>query len=273
VLQELHHAELADGVVEREVLSRVIIPPKGFLVLRSKVEDEFEREMVDSGAKLESPIRKGLAVVPRKSHSKPTFEQLSQRLSMTNSRLRWLHQLFESHLVGDHDGQETYCGYPEKPASISKLHMRNLMMEVKPTITEAEFEARFARIDEDCSGHIEFDEFVVWLREEEVKVEMRGTRKSFEELAECYSVTPEVIRYLHNHFESMINDGEDGYPQKPLPIATSDAFTLIQQLTPNETWEHFNAHVYVVDTTGKKSLDFDEFLEVLDFDQLPPELL
>merc|ERR1740138_1370845 len=51
ILQEMHHAEIADGVVERDILQKVLVAPVGFTALTHKIEDELERraEGGDSG--------------------------------------------------------------------------------------------------------------------------------------------------------------------------------------------------------------------------------
>merc|ERR1740129_196237 len=78
------------------------------------------------------------------------------------------------------------CLYPECPAALKKNQMRALIREVQPDLTDAEFEARFQRIDVDGSGMVEFDEFVTWVREDEVKISggADGSEKmTLEELA------------------------------------------------------------------------------------------
>jgi hypothetical protein len=49
VLQEIHNAELADGVVEREVLEKVLVPPSGFMALKLRVADELEKRAEAKG--------------------------------------------------------------------------------------------------------------------------------------------------------------------------------------------------------------------------------
>jgi len=48
--------------------------------------------------------------------------------------------------------------------------MKELILEVVPSLSEAEFEARFMRIDTDGSGVVEYDEFVTWVHMDEVQV-------------------------------------------------------------------------------------------------------
>merc|ERR1711862_541437 len=98
---------------------------------------------------------------------------------------------------------------------ISKAQMRDLMNEVRPDMPQEEFDMRFRRIDEDGSGMIEFDEFVTWVREDEVRIVGASARKmSFEELAGVYNQTVPLIRYLYDCFvDALPPDGEeDQYP-------------------------------------------------------------
>merc|ERR1719378_95527 len=168
------------------------------------------------------------------------MDALCVRLGMTMPRLKWLHELFESYLTGasewseEDDKPPPTCNYPDNPAFLTKEQMRELMKEVKPDIAEDEFGARFQRIDEDSSGKIEFDEFVTWVREDEVKIVGSSTRKyNFEELAGMHNQHIEVIKYLYSCFQEQLPDGEeDHYPENPVAMAKARVKTLATILTP-----------------------------------------
>merc|ERR1719326_100276 len=131
-----------------------------------------------------------------------------------------MHQLFEGFLQTD-DGEPMFCNYPAEPGVLNKDQMKNLMAEVKPDMTDEEFEARFQRIDEDGSGEIEFDEFAIWVRQDEVRIVGVSSRKlSLQELAELYNESMQVVGYIHSLFlDLMPEDEDDDYPQNPGSLA------------------------------------------------------
>ena len=55
--------------------------------------------------------------------------------------------------------------------ALSKGEMRDLYADIKPDMTDEDFETSFVEIDKDGSGEIEFDEFVFWLFLEEVALD------------------------------------------------------------------------------------------------------
>eukprot|EP00927_Polykrikos_kofoidii_P029584 TRINITY_DN25569_c0_g1_i1.p1 TRINITY_DN25569_c0_g1~~TRINITY_DN25569_c0_g1_i1.p1 ORF type:complete len:767 (+),score=197.63 TRINITY_DN25569_c0_g1_i1:64-2364(+) len=282
VLQDLFGAELADGVVERDCLEQALVEPSGIVRLKRQVEDELEREeneeeghlgIIQRNASFDEVCHAGGVGKP-KQKVKASFEELSHRLGMTMARLKWLHELFVGFLQGEEEEENSdtrTCGYPENPAALEKAQMKALMQEVRPGIGEDEFQARFKRIDEDSSGLIEFDEFVIWVREDEVRIVGASSRKmSLEELAEIHVEPIEVIRYLHGCFQDQFPEGTvDDYPRKPAGLPKHEVKQLLSILTPDMTDEDFETSFHLVDINQKERLDFDEFLEVIDLEELP----
>lgn len=270
MLQKVHHVELCDGVVDGEVLKQVLVPPVGFNLLRGKVEYEMERK-ADNGQKFDDD---GLLL---QSDEKPTKEQLASRLGMTISRLEWLHKLFESFLQPDvPGGLAPVCLYPECPASLNKEQMRALVSEVEPHLSHAQFDARFKRLDSDGSGLIEFDEFAAWVHSSDVRVAGASTIKmTFEEIANRYQETVELISYLHSCFQDQMPDGViDGYPSDPAGLSKQEAKFLAGIITPGFDPVEFDDNFDVVDAGSRQKgfCDFDEWVELLELDDLPAEL-
>merc|ERR1719379_1260513 len=146
----------------------------------------------------------GVAPSPRPVETaKPSFETLCRQHRMTMARMHWLHAQFVEFLppVG---GVPQRCGYPENPAALTKNDVQNLMAEVKPDMTLAEFEQKFIQIDTDGSGELEFDEFVQWLGEDELELdgEADKTKPTKEDLAKRFKVSIERIEELHEAFSS-----------------------------------------------------------------------
>lgn len=278
-LQEIYQAEIADGVVEQEVLSKVLVPPVGFHMLRSKILDEIEsREDAGGLGNLERAISiGGEAMRVGGASKKPSVDLLCERLGVTMSRMEWLHRLFESFLEPDpkNPGVPPVCLYPDAPASIKKDHMRALMKELRPTMEEVEFEARFRRIDSDGSNQIEFDEFVMWVREDEVRVAGAGAmeKMTFEELAVVYSQTVDLIKYLHQTFEDAFPLGDrDGYPSEPKSLGKAEVRQLVARLAPEMSDAEFETQFQITTFSKKDTLEFDEFLEILPIEELPAEI-
>lgn len=277
ILQEMHHAELADGVVERETLEKVLVPPTGFMSLKLKIADELERRAEAKG-EMEHLLMDDMRRVPSSNPlgKKPSLEQLSDRLGMSLSRIEWLHQLFESYMDPDPENPDELPEdtYPDNPGFINKVKMKELILEVQPDLGEHEFDARFQRIDQDCSGRVEFDEFVTWIHADEVRVVGGSNKKmTFEELAAAHDEALEVIMYLYNCFQDALPEGAvDQYPDAPEGLNKDELKDLIMILTPNVSADDAYQGFDSVDVDGKERLDFDEFLEVLNMDELPQEL-
>lgn len=272
MLQKVHHVEVCDGVVDGEVLSQVLVAPVGFGMLRAKVEYELERkaERGDESEQADSPrIDLSLEV-------KPTMEQLAQRLGMSMSRLQWLHGLFESFLKKEDGQPPPCCMYPECPASLDKDAMRSLVHEVEPNLSRAQFDARFKRLDRDGSGLIEFDEFAYWVHSSDVRIAgAKSVKMIFEEIAYRYQEPVELVRFLHSCFQDQLPDGVvDGYPLEPVGLAKQEAKFLAGIITPGFDAEEFEQNFSIVDQGSRQPgfCDFDEFVEMLELDDLPAEL-
>jgi len=280
-IQEIHRADITDGVVEREMLEKVMVQPVGFIMLKNKMIDELDRRAADGdqlfvGSRRPSQVE--TVVLGKGLSNKPSIETLCQRLGITMARMEWLHRLFESFLEPDPDkpGVVPCCLYPECPAAIKKDQMRQLIMEVRPDMEDQEFESRFRRIDVDQSGMVEFDEFVTWVREDEVRVAgaAPSQKMSFVELAQVYDEDIQLIHYLHRCFQDRFDDDDvDDYPKRPVGLEKTKVRALVSSLTPSMTDGEFETHFQMVTFQKKDNLDFDEFLEVLPFDQLPVEIL
>jgi Ca2+-binding EF-hand superfamily protein len=273
-LQKIHLAEICDGVVEREVLEKIIVPPVGFPMLRNKVREELER-LEDEDGFIPETDRRPSTTYGSEKVKKPSIDTLCHRLGITLSRMDWLHRLFESYLEGD-GVSKPRCYYPEKPAAITKAQMRPLMVGLRPDMEDEEFAARFKRIDRDSSGNVEFDEFVTWVREDEVRVGGANPlqRMSYEELAIVYGQSDDLIKYLHDRFQDQLPGGEtDDYPNKPKSLPKQEVRALLANLTPDMSDAEFELHFQATTLSKKDSLEFDEFMDVLHLDLLPEELL
>merc|ERR1712232_1277789 len=134
---------------------------------------------------------------------------------------------------------------------------------------------RFRRIDTDLSGMVEFDEFVIWVREDEVRVAGAAPlqKMSFEELAMVYGETVEMIKYLYDHFKDQFSpDEQDSYPSQPKGLEKAKVRAIVATLTPDMADADFETAFQLTTFSKKDTLDFDEFLEVLPLDELPDEL-
>lgn len=107
IIQKAHHADMSDGVVERTILEEVLVKPVGFMVLKSRIEDEK-----DAGAVLFEDNQRRMSSMVKIEVKKPSMEQLCKRLSMSMSRMIWLHQLFESYLTPGGNDTLVACFYP-----------------------------------------------------------------------------------------------------------------------------------------------------------------
>jgi len=215
-----------------------------------------------------------MSVAP--SDTKPSYDKLCEMTGMSMARIEWLHQLFASYLEPDPDHPETVPvdNYPDDPACIGKQRMRELVQEVQPDVGDSEFEAKFLRIDADGTGEVEFDEFVMWMHQDEIRVTGDDAKKmSFEELAASHEESVGVIMYLHTCFQDALPEGlVDEYPEDPVALVKEEVKNLALILTPNVSEETVEKMFTTVDSEEKGQLEFDEFLEVLDMQELPQEL-
>jgi len=278
-LQEIHQAEICDGVVEQDVLAQVLVPPAGYSLLRNKILEELENREDQDGLNIGRESRRGSKedVVAAAANKKPSIDTLCQRLGITMSRIEWLHRLFESFLERDKNNPDEVpvCLYPEAPAALSKNKMRNLMKELRPDMEEVEFEMRFRRIDVDMSNEVEFDEFVIWVREDEVRVAGAAPlqKMSFEELAVVYGESVELIKYIYDRFQDRFPPEErDGYPKNPKSLPKAEVRALVTSLAPDMSNADFETQFQMTTFSKKDGIEFDEFLEVLPLDDLPEEI-
>jgi Ca2+-binding EF-hand superfamily protein len=278
MLQDMLGVELRDGVVEKETLEQVLVMPAALLTLKARVEDELEHRantafgmILDSKESKDDEADLALGLTP---FTKPTMEQLSQRLGITMARLDFLHKLFESYLEDENGNPCLDDAYPQDPKFLTKDVMKALMIEVRPDMGAAEFESRFKRIDVDGSGEIEFDEFIVWVREDEIKV-VGGNKgkEGFEELAVKYDEHPEVLRRIYNYFKDALPEGvEDKFPDECVGMEKADVRKLFQDINPDMGDSEFEAQWQMIDMQGREEMTFPELLELVDFDILIDEI-
>jgi len=270
VLQEIHGVAKPDGNVEAKVLQEIMTPPDNFINLKKKVEMEFERR-AEGGGEGEDDF---LDILKNVGGAKPSMEELCQQLKMSRGRLDFFHDLFESFLPKTKDGKMGVCLYPECPAVINKKTMQALIQEVQPGVSEDEFDARFRRIDNDGSGLIEFDEFARWVHEEEVQITGSMAQKmSFEELSANLNIPLDLIQYIYACFCNELGDDEvDEYPETCFAMTLDRSFSLVGLVTPGVSKKEFEADFKSLDIANKGLVTFDEFLELVDLNQLPKEL-
>ena len=94
---------------------------------------------------------------------------------------------------------------------------------------------KFRRIDVDMSNEVEFDEFVQWVREDEVRVAGAAPlqKMSFEELAVVYGESIELIKYIYDRFQdSFPPEEKDGYPKNPKSLPKAQVRALVSMLAP-----------------------------------------
>ncbi|CAJ1379343.1 unnamed protein product [Effrenium voratum] len=258
------------GHVDSKVLKQVLAGPDPFIALKKKVDLEVQRR-AENGVKDEE--EEPPTVV---AEQKPTMEELSLQYRIPKARLQFFHDLFESFLPPKEDGTPGVCGYPANPATINKKTMWALLKQIQDNLVEAEFEARFRRIDGDGSGLIEFDEFVQWVHDDEVEV-VSGAEKvkrTFEELADDMDVSVKLIMYVYDCFKFELGpDQVDEYPTTCASFPRDQAYTLAQILVQNLDKKKFDRYWSLVDVNDKGSVTFDDFCELLDFEDMPEEVL
>jgi Ca2+-binding EF-hand superfamily protein len=308
IFQETIGTEMQDGVVDGQSLEAALPAPRAFLQLKRRVEDELERRRFE--AHLDEERRRGeqnpdelveepsmgmlsavdFAVTSRRSvdvmamqafdgvqpsprpvePTKPSFEALCRQHRMTMARMHWLHAQFVEFLPPV-DGVKQRCGYPENPAALTKHDVQNLMAEVKPDMTLAEFEQKFIQIDTDGSGELEFDEFVQWLGEDELELDAEAdkTKPSKEDLANRFKVSLDRIETLHEAFCVYLPEGViDGYPADPQALSKECIQKLVQKFAPDISDDEFDEQFRLIDMDNSESIEFDEFLEFLDFEEI-----
>lgn len=270
ILQGLSGME-STGIVDQKALQEILLPPDKFIDLKKKVDSELERRAE----------RKEVSGEDEDDHSKeveikPTMEELSEKYGMARARLDFFHDLFQSFLPPNKDGSPGICGYPENSATLNKKTMFLMLKEINPSLQEAEFEARFRRIDGDGSGLIEFDEFVQWVYDDEVEVVggAEKVKRTFEELAGDMDVSIRLIEYCYDCFKEELDAGTvDNYPTECATLPKEQACTLAQILVTSLDKKRFDRYWDTVDVQNKGAVTFDDFLELLDFEDMPEDVL
>jgi len=225
-------------------------------------DDAYERYMREKEAQE--------AAAALLSH-KPTMEDLCRKFGLTMARMEWLHEQFEGFLQANEDGSTRKDDYPEHPSALTKEEMKELFATIMPDMTLAAFEKRFEEIDIDGSGEIEFDEFVEWLRADEI--EMMGptgeVKPTFEQLGKRFSVSIDRIQYLHDMFENFLPQGEkDNYPDEPKALNKDKIRELLTEVAPDLSEDEFEEQFGLIDLDESGEIEFDEFLEFLDFEEI-----
>lgn len=266
ILQAACSAERT-GIVEAEVLRKLLAVPDDISLTKHKVTAELQK-VAENGVQ-------DVHEVLEKKKQKPTMEELSLKYGMSHPRLMFFHDLFESFLPVKEDGSPGTCGYPENPSVIDRKTMFSLLKQLQPTLTEAEFEARFKRLDHDASGVIEFDEFVRWVYDDEVGVvgSAEKVKRTFEELADDMDVDLKLIMYVYDCFKFELGSQVDEYPKTCAAIPKEQACALAGILVKNLTRKKFDRYWEMIDVDQKAAVTFDDFCELLDFEDMPEEIL
>lgn len=281
MLQQMEGCEFIDGVVEKGLLSKILVDPDDFVALKERVSEWRDEQTEAQTGVLASLLKDTTDDLPvamrtkssRQAKGKPSMDELCSTLGLTKPRLMWLHQLFKVYLQTEGDGKLT-CRYPDAPGSISKQTFHQLLLDLKPNMLEAEFEAKFKRIDLDGSQSVEFDEFAALVADGEIRVVGQTDRKlGYEELADLHGVDVECIKYFHHCFEDALPEGvRDGYPDDPAYMTAEQMQELCSILGIFVSAAEFRSQFELVDIGSQGDLCFDEFLEVINIGTLPKEL-
>eukprot|EP00913_Durusdinium_trenchii_P028707 g26923.t1 len=228
------------GNVDAEVLQRLLPKPEEFISIKKKVDAELRR-IAENGpeeARLETVMEE------QEKKPKPSMEERSEH------------------------GAETAA-----PSVIDKKTMFLLLKQVQSNINEAEFEARFRRLDQDSSGVIEFDEFVRWVHDDEVEV----IGSAEKELANDMDVSIKLIMYVYDCFKFELGTSQvDEYPKTCAVLNRDQACNLAQILVTKLAKKKFDKYWEMVDVDKKERLGvvtFDDFCELLDFEDMAEDVL
>lgn len=95
------------------------------------------------------------------------------------------------------------------------------------------------------------------------------------ELAGFHDVTEDIVMFYYSSFANSLYEYDDslveGYPDEPAKMPKAEVQTLVSYLRPNMSDADFEAAWQIANTSDQDSLDFGEFLEMIDFDDLPEE--
>ena len=184
LVQRAGDTEVQDGVVDKASLQFALDVENYDNVTKSVTREREKEELLGLGdvvadvAKRQAQLRQEQEAQEElearmreemenaKGGRKMTYAELCKEYDISISRLEWLHEQFKSQLP---EGVEDT--YPIDAAALSKGEMRDLYADLKPEMTDEDFDAAFVEIDKDGSGEIEFDEFVFWLFLEEVSLD------------------------------------------------------------------------------------------------------
>merc|ERR1712094_23525 len=104
-------------------------------------------------------------------------------------------------------------------------------------------------------------------------VGVSARKMDFQELANIYDESVDLIHYVHHLFMDLLpEDEEDDYPSKPASLAKNRIRELQKQINPNASDADFETQYHLVDMESKGALTFDEALEVVGLEDLPEEI-
>merc|ERR1719399_561004 len=184
LVQRAGDTEVQDGVVDKASLQFALDVENYDNVIKSVTREREKEELLGLGdvvadvAKRQAQLRQEQEaqeelearmreeIENAKGGRKMTYAELCKEYDISISRLEWLHEQFRSFLP-----EGVVDTYPVDAAALSKGEMRDLYADIKPDMTDEDFETSFVEIDKDGSGEIEFDEFVFWLFLEEVALD------------------------------------------------------------------------------------------------------
>merc|ERR1712224_1106926 len=127
-------------------------------------------------------------------------------------------------------------------------------------------------MDADGSGEMEFDEFVQWINEDELELEggdEQQKKPSLAELCKRFTISEDRIMDLHSQFQQYLPPGEvDGYPDDPKALSRESVRQVLREIAPDISDDEFDEQFALIDMDKSEEIEFDEFLEFLDFDEI-----
>jgi len=121
---------------------------------------------------------------------------------------------------------------------------------------------------------IEFDEFVRWVHDDEVVSSAEKVKRTFEELADDLDVDVKLIMYVYDSFKAEIGSTQaDEYPLNCATLQPKQAYALAKTLVQKLTRKKFDRYWDMIDVDKKGFVAFDGFCELLDFEDMPEEIL
>ncbi|CAE7253719.1 unnamed protein product [Symbiodinium sp. CCMP2592] len=99
-------------------------------------------------------------------------------------------------------------------------------------------------------------------------------KRTFEELAGDMDVSERLIEYCYDCFKEMLDsETVDNYPTECATLPKEQACTLAQILVTTLDKKRFDRYWDTVDVQNKGAVTFDDFLELLDFEDMPEDVL